>query len=190
MKPPLNPHFDNEARPPKPPLRHPAVDQMIALMRGDPSLSGKQLSPILGLSVSRLARLFKRQVGMSIVEYRNQARFERFFALLTETGGRPTTLRLAARMAGFGSYAHFHRLCRKRWNRGPRESIRLVGIRALAAASVPTGTRVHEVVVHTGSAPDSTFSVRERHTQEVIEPDGGCRIDVPTGDVVLKREIR
>lgn len=116
------------------PTPHPVVDRMIAMLHADPSLSGKQLSAPLGLSVSRLARLFKLQTGVSIVEYRHQLRFKRFFALLTKEGDRPPTLRLAARIAGFGSYAHFHRLFRSRWSMGPRESIR-TGISAFAAAA-------------------------------------------------------
>lgn len=121
------------------------VDVMVAMFQVDPSLSGKELSERLGLSVSRLARVFKRQMGVSIVEYRNRLRFERLFALLSEEPGRRPTLRQAARAAGFGSYAHFHRLFRARWQTGPREGFRQ-GIQALAA-SVPAGTRVREIVV-------------------------------------------
>ena len=99
------------------------VDVMVGMFNVDPTLSGKELSSRLGLSVSRLARVFKRQMGVSIVEYRNRLRFERFFELLAGERGRKPTLRQAARAAGFGSYAHFHRLFRARWQTGPREGL-------------------------------------------------------------------
>ncbi len=111
------------------------VDVMVAMFNVDPSLSGKELSERLGLSVSRLARVFKRQMGVSIVEYRNRLRFERFFALVQEQGNRRPTLRQAARAAGFGSYAHFHRLFRARWRTGPREGFRS-GVAALPTTTV------------------------------------------------------
>lgn len=126
--------------------RHPAVDRMVIMLDNDPSLSGKQLSEMLGLSVSRLARLFKRELGISIVGYRNELRFQRFHALLTTKGERPPTLGRAARLAGFGSYAHFHRLCRARWHTAPRDGLRK-GLFALTAASVPSGTQIRAVVV-------------------------------------------
>ena len=94
---------------------------METLFRVDPSLTGKELSTRLGLSVSRLARVFKRDAGVSIVEYRNRIRFRKFFELLGDRHATRTTLRQAARAAGFGSYAHFHRLFRARWQVCPRE---------------------------------------------------------------------
>lgn len=105
--------------------RHQMVGVMVAMFNVDPTLSGKDLSARLGLSVSRLARVFKQQMGVSIVEYRNRLRFARFFELVDDarTGRRPT-LGQAARAAGFGSYAHFHRLFRARWRTAPRDSCR------------------------------------------------------------------
>ena len=126
------------------------VDVMVAMFNVDPTLSGKQLSARLGLSVSRLARVFKRQLGVSIVEYRNRLRFERFFQVLNgEGGGRKPTLREAARAAGFGSYAHFHRLFRARWRTEPREGFRngLPGMLPPPGAGVLPAPRVREIVV-------------------------------------------
>jgi AraC-like DNA-binding protein len=121
---------------------------MVAMFHVDPTLSGKELSTRLGLSVSRLARVFKREVGVSIVEYRNRLRFQRFFELLDARADKRPTLRQAARAAGFGSYAHFHRLFRARWRIGPREGFRN------GVAGLPAGTaalespRVREIVVN------------------------------------------
>ena len=61
------------------------------------------------MSLGRLARVFKAEMGMSLVEYRNRLRLDRFTALL-DTGHR--NLLEAALAAGFGSYAQFHRVFR------------------------------------------------------------------------------
>jgi AraC-like DNA-binding protein len=104
--------------------KHPIADAMAAMLECDPSLTGKEMSARLGLSVSRLARVFKAERGMSIVEYRHRLRFARFFALVTREGNRPQTLAQAAQIAGFGSYPHFHRLFCARWHKRPREMVR------------------------------------------------------------------
>jgi methylphosphotriester-DNA--protein-cysteine methyltransferase len=65
------------------PRKHAITEAMVAILECDPSLTGKELSARLGLSMSRLVRVFKAQRGMSIVEYRNRLRFARFFALVT-----------------------------------------------------------------------------------------------------------
>jgi len=114
------------------------VQVMAAMFNVDPTLSGKELSERLGLSVSRLARLFKGQMGVSMVEYRNRLRFKRLFALLAVDDGRRPTLRQAVREAGFGSYAHFHRLFRARWHTGPRQGFRN-GVALSAEPSAPGG---------------------------------------------------
>jgi transcriptional regulator GlxA family with amidase domain len=101
--------------------KHPAVTLMVAMVQGDPSLNATDLSPRVGLSVSRLARLFKREMGVSLVDYRNELRLERFFQFVEQGGGRPSSLGAVARAVGFRSYGHFHRLFRDRWRLGPRE---------------------------------------------------------------------
>jgi AraC-like DNA-binding protein len=88
---------------------HPIVAGTLRLLAKDPSLVGKELAAELGLSVSRLARVFKEQMGMSLVEYRNRLRLERFDVLLDEGG---ENLLEAALAAGFGSYSQFHRVFR------------------------------------------------------------------------------
>src|SRR5262252_7409853 len=95
--------------------KHPAVILMVAIFQSDPSQSATDISPRIGLSVSRMARLFKRDMGVSIVDYRDDLRMERFFRLM-ENGGqhRPNILR-AAYSAGYRSYGQFHRRFRSRW---------------------------------------------------------------------------
>ena len=70
-------------------------------------MGGKQIAAKLDISLSRLARVFKAQLGMSLVEYRNRLRLERFSALMAQGH---TNLLAAALAAGFGSYAQFHRV--------------------------------------------------------------------------------
>jgi transcriptional regulator GlxA family with amidase domain len=67
----------------------------------------EQLGSELDLSGSRVARVFKSEMGMSLVEYRNRLRLGRFSSMLDRSGGN---LLEAALAAGFGSYAQFHRV--------------------------------------------------------------------------------
>ena len=101
--------------------KHPAVTFMVAMFHSNPSLSATDISPQVGLSVSRMARLFKREMGISLVEYRNGLKMDRFFQLVEELGGRRSKIIMAAGAAGFRSYSQFHRLFRLRWRLGPRE---------------------------------------------------------------------
>lgn len=88
---------------------HPAVEQAArALRAGDATLSLTQLSKRAGLSPARLSRLFKQQLGIALVEYRNRQRLDRFLALrAADAGGNLMRLALDA---GFGSYPQFHRV--------------------------------------------------------------------------------
>ena len=76
---------------------------------------------IVGGSVGWFARVFKAEMGMSLVEYRNRLRLDRFAVLLDR--GR-TNLLEAALAAGFGSYAQFHRVFRGVRRMTPREFLR------------------------------------------------------------------
>jgi len=49
------------------------------------SLNLKQLTQMVGLSVSRLQHLFKEETGFSIREYKREARLQQARRLLTET---------------------------------------------------------------------------------------------------------
>jgi len=84
-------------------------------------MGGKQIAARLDISLSRLARVFKAQLGMSLVEYRNRLRLERFSVLMDQ--GR-TNLLGAALAAGFGSYAQFHRVFRALRKTSPRNYLR------------------------------------------------------------------
>ena len=100
------------------------VTATIAMLAKDPAMGGKQIAARLDLSLSRLARVFKAEMGMSLVEYRNRLRLDRFAVLLDR--GR-TNLLEAALAAGFGSYAQFHRVCRALRHMTPREYLQSRG---------------------------------------------------------------
>ena len=87
--------------------RAPVVVKAVQILSKDPAMTGEVLGKKLGLSPSRLARVFKSEMGMSLVEYRNRLRLERFSVLLDKSG---ENLLAAALEAGFGSYAQFHRV--------------------------------------------------------------------------------
>ena len=73
---------------------------ILRLLTQDPSLGGKELASHLNISLSRLARVFKNEMGMSLVHYRNRLRLERFDVLIN-TGTE--NLLEAALASGFGS---------------------------------------------------------------------------------------
>lgn len=95
----------------------PVILQALDALNDNPSLTGERLAAELSLSPGYLARLFKSEVGVSLVEYRNRLRIEGFFRLV-ENGGN---LLDAALKAGFGSYAQFHRVFRNIVGSTPRE---------------------------------------------------------------------
>ena len=101
-------------------LRSPAVQVVLHRLEMDPVQTGEQLARELGVSAGYLSRAFKREVGVSLVEYRNQLRVRRFLCAVDRE--RPNLLR-AALEAGFGSYAQFHRVYRRLFGTTPREHL-------------------------------------------------------------------
>ena len=89
-----------------------------ALLTEDPTLEASEIARRLQVSVGWFARVFKAEMGLSLVEYRNRLRLDRFAVLLDR--GR-TNLLEAALAAGFGSYAQFHRVFRALRHMTPRE---------------------------------------------------------------------
>jgi AraC-like DNA-binding protein len=96
---------------------HPAVTKAARLLAEDPSRSGGDLAARLQVSPGRFARVFKNEMGVSLVRYRNQLRLERFVKIMD--AGR-SNMHDAARAAGFGSYAQFHRVFQALRGRTPR----------------------------------------------------------------------
>ena len=98
---------------------HPAVDLAAHLLsRRDHPASLNELARRVGLSPGRLSRAFHRDLGVTLVDYRNRVRLERFIAA-REPGGTQSIL-AAALAAGFGSYPQFHRVYVKHFGTTPR----------------------------------------------------------------------
>jgi len=98
--------------------RHPAVAVAVRMLTDDPSLRGGDIAEKIGVSLSRFARVFKSDMGVSLVEFRNQLRLERFLSLV-DSGG--SNLLESAYAAGFGSYSQFHRVFRDLRGKSPRD---------------------------------------------------------------------
>jgi len=101
-----------------PSRRHPAVATAVQMLEKDPSLSGAKIAKQLKVSLSRFARVFKLEMGTSLVDYRNQLRLEHFMTLV-DSGGN--NLLEAALAAGFGSYSQFHRVFWALRGKSPRQ---------------------------------------------------------------------
>ncbi len=114
-----------EAVTPRGALRvHPAVRAAAELLRERPEAGEDlpRLAAAAGLSPSRLSHLFRQQTGLTITDYRNRQRIERF---LERIEARPDRDMLSAALeAGFGSYAQFHRIFKQVMGRGPRHYYR------------------------------------------------------------------
>lgn len=87
---------------------HPCVERAARLLRDGEDASLQVLAREVGLSPSRLSRLFKEQIGMPLSEFRNRQRLERYFQLFRS--GHRSSLGEAALEAGFGSYPQFNRV--------------------------------------------------------------------------------
>lgn len=89
---------------------HPAVEKAAALLdKGRRELKIEELAKRCGLSASRLSRLFNKQLGVSMPQYKNRARMRAFNGL----AGEEASLTEAAYKAGFGSYVQFHRVFKR-----------------------------------------------------------------------------
>jgi AraC-like DNA-binding protein len=96
---------------------HPAVAAAVRLLRApEGNLARGALARRCGASEWHLSKLFHQQIGVSLVDFRNRCRLERFLELYD--GGR-VKLSTAALEAGFGSYPQFHRVFRARMGHAP-----------------------------------------------------------------------
>jgi AraC-like DNA-binding protein len=102
---------------------HPAVEQAARLLVNESeAVKLEALGEAVGLSGSRLSRLFRKQTGVSLVEFRQKQQLDRF--LRTYQREKEWTMMAAALRAGFGSYPQFHRVFKARMGCGPREFYR------------------------------------------------------------------
>jgi methylphosphotriester-DNA--protein-cysteine methyltransferase len=94
------------------------VRRMLAALERDPCVRGQDLAQELRVSPGHLGRVFKMEMGASLVEYRNRLRLQSFFDVV---GRGEANLIRAALGAGFGSYAQFHRVYRQLVGGTPRD---------------------------------------------------------------------
>lgn len=89
----------------------------MTLLEDDPSLSRDDLADQADASPDALSHAFKRQLGVSLVVYRNRLRVRRFLELASSG----QTLLAACLEAGFGSYPQFHRVFVAETGQAPRD---------------------------------------------------------------------
>jgi AraC-like DNA-binding protein len=103
-----------------PPRLSPAVAAAMSRLNAEPTLETAALARKVHLPARALAKQFREQVGMTLVDYRNRVRLERFFEFVRPSEGN---LLEAALDAGFGSYAQFHRVFRRVLGVTPHEYV-------------------------------------------------------------------
>ena len=102
---------------------HPAVERAVRLLQDEADAENvAALARRVGLSPSHLSRLFGQQIGLSLTDYRNGQRLERFLRALRP--GVRVNLSRAALDAGFGSYAQFHTVFTRRMGCSPADYCR------------------------------------------------------------------
>lgn len=115
---------------------HPIVERAVRTLKETPTLNSMEtLARMCGASSSWLSRLFRQQMGVSLVDFRNRHRIERFFELYREKP-QQNIMDLAS-VAGFGSYAQFHRVFRKTLGFRPAELQRWRGESRSLLTNVP-----------------------------------------------------
>ncbi|MGE4490305.1 MAG: helix-turn-helix domain-containing protein [Kiritimatiellales bacterium] len=100
---------------------HPAIAKAVHLICDEDveNIPISQLAKQCGISSSRIVPLFHKEVGMTITEFRNRQKLERFFSCYSPKG--PLNLMACALDAGFGSYAQFYRIFKQSTGLSPKE---------------------------------------------------------------------
>lgn len=94
------------------------VRKAIALLNEEPTISSRKLAARLSVGYARLSQAFRVELQVSLPQYRNRLRLERFLGLVEHEGGNICN---AASSAGFGSYAQFYRIFRQHLGVTPRQ---------------------------------------------------------------------
>ena len=98
---------------------HPAVQHAVDLLQRDPTIESLDaLARKSGLSKHRLSRLFNAEMGLSMTDYRNNLRIQRFLYLKRTTNRTMLDLALET---GFGSYTQFNRAFHRHMGCSPRD---------------------------------------------------------------------
>jgi len=97
---------------------HPSVERAALWLRDHPeTINLEQLARRVGVSSPWLSRLFKKQMGISMIDFRNEQRLQRFRAQYGT--GKRHTLTETALASGFNTYTQFFRAYRRAFGRPP-----------------------------------------------------------------------
>ncbi len=101
--------FNNGSSLPLPDAGHPAVERIARMVHSGQSADDLHaIAALVDRSPETVSRLFKKQTGITLTEFRNRCRINRFLELYGH--GHTKTMLEAALEAGFGSYAQFYRV--------------------------------------------------------------------------------
>lgn len=84
------------------------------------------LSKKLNIGPSQVSRMFKKEMGISITEFRNRTKLDRFVNLMSKNPNHD--LLTLAMDAGFGSYTQFFRIFRKEMGMTPEQFRRKIDL--------------------------------------------------------------
>lgn len=143
------------------------VERVLRALNDDLPVTGERLAGEFGVSSGHLARCFKREMGVSLVDYRNRMRLDKFFEVI-QRRGNTTNLLDAALEAGFGSYAQFHRVYRRFLGSTPRDAIS--GNSSSGNPSPSLGARAPQPALATAEARRSVGAA-----------DAGMSMPIPSG---------
>ncbi|MCX4691104.1 helix-turn-helix transcriptional regulator [Streptomyces sp. NBC_01408] len=101
--------------------RHPGLARVVAWLPGRDGVRLSEAAAVAGLSESRLAHLFRAELGLPFRSYVLWLRLMR----AAELAARGHTLTDAAHGAGFSDGAHLSRVCRRMFGIAPSESRRI-----------------------------------------------------------------
>jgi AraC-like DNA-binding protein len=103
---------------------HPSIIKALSILDNESlSLSVPEIARMGGVSETYLSRLFKKQVGVPIHQYRNAARLRAFLEHYHQPVKR--TILECVYAAGFGSYAQFYKVFQRHFGVGPREFLKV-----------------------------------------------------------------
>ena len=104
---------------------HPAVLQARALLEERASSASiVNIARQCGIEPTRLTHLFRQQLGLAPIQFRNHVRVQRFIARLGR--GEERNMLQTALDCGFGSYTQFHRVFHQVTGYAPSEHLRRV----------------------------------------------------------------
>ncbi len=86
---------------------HVLTRRALASIGGSPEIGRVDLARLIGVGPPEISRYFRRDMGMTLVQFRARARLLRFIQLVDDQAGN---LMAAALLAGFGSYSQCHRV--------------------------------------------------------------------------------